>query len=88
MAEQQPTDLKAQVETAKRELTQLRDEIRVKINLGAHELRDEWSKLEDKILQLEDTTKRALQPAAEEVSSTWSKVKSEVLAFRDRIKKD
>jgi ElaB/YqjD/DUF883 family membrane-anchored ribosome-binding protein len=63
-----PKDVRAQIETAVQELAQMRDEIRVKLNLGAMDAKQEWSRLEEKVTSFVETTKRDLSPKAAELA--------------------
>ena len=51
------TGLKKDVETSRRRLQQLRDEVRVKLHLAGKDLKDQWNKLEPRLDEVEKAAK-------------------------------
>ncbi|TWU04192.1 hypothetical protein CA54_60740 [Symmachiella macrocystis] len=71
-------------------LKQQRDELAVKIHLGAAEAKKEWEKATDKLDELTqdyDPVKRAVSESTESVTEAMNLVAEEVMNSFDRIRK-
>lgn len=71
-------------------LAQLRDELRLKIHLGAAEARDQWQALEDRWPEVQRTVHRLEEASAEsagEVKAAAKLLLEEVGEGYDRIRK-
>jgi predicted nuclease with TOPRIM domain len=72
------------------DLKQQRDELRVRIHLGSAELKDEMSKLDDKLAQLSqrfEPVKDAVEDTAEDVWESLKLVGGEIKEGFKRIRK-
>jgi hypothetical protein len=70
------------------DLTQQRDEIRLKIHLGSLEAKDQLSKLEDQLFQLRQNFAPAQEAVGETADDVWDALKhlgSEIKVGFDRI---
>ena len=73
-----------------RRLKQQRDEIAVKMHLAKAEAKEEWGKVEDKLVQLTaeyEPVKNAVGETAQNVYSALELAASEVKAGLDRVRK-
>jgi len=71
-------------------LKQQRDELAVKIHLGAAEAKEEWENATDKLDELTqdyDPLKHAVSESAESVTESMKLVAEEVMTSFDRIRK-
>ena len=62
------SDLKKSLEDVLTDLTQLKDELRVKAHLAGMDAKDEWKKLEPRVEELEGKARAAVGKAAHEVA--------------------
>lgn len=79
------TETKKQLETMRDDLTQLRDEIRVKLHLASMDLRDELEELEPRIDAFERRAEKATEAAGEELRESWAHLRKALERVRDQM---
>lgn len=67
------------------ELSQLRDEIRVRLHLGGLDARDEWYHLEKRLDEVEQAVERAAGEAADATRGLAQELRRSMRGFRDRL---
>lgn len=73
------SDLKKNLKDGLADLTQLKDEIRVKVHLAGMDVKDEWKRLEPRVNELEVKAKSAVEKAADEVAHGTREALDEVI---------
>jgi len=80
---QTTTDLRAEIMKLRQSLETLRDEVRVRIHLGAMDAKDAWKKIEPQIAAAED----AAEHASESSREALKKALQAVTQFRASLEK-
>jgi len=80
---QTTTDLRAEITKLRQSLETLRDEVRVRIHLGAMDAKDAWKKIEPQIAAAED----AAEHASESSREALKKALQAVTQFRASLEK-
>jgi hypothetical protein len=80
---QTTTDLRAEITKLRQSLETLRDEVRVRIHLGAMDAKDAWKKIEPQIAAAED----AAEHASESSREVLKKALQAVTQFRASLEK-
>lgn len=76
---------KPDVRESYEKLRQLRDEIKVQLNLGKMQVRDAWSDVEKDFEKLEVKMKRLGERSGEEVQKLRGETRTLIQSARDRI---
>jgi hypothetical protein len=80
---QTTTDLRAEIMKLRQSLETLRDEVRVRIHLGAMDAKDAWKKIEPQIAAAEDAAEHASESSREALKKALQAVKQ----FRASLEK-
>jgi hypothetical protein len=80
---QTTTDLRAEIMKLRQSLETLRDEVRVRIHLGAMDAKDAWKKIETQIAAAEDAAEHASESSREALKKALQAVKQ----FRASLEK-
>lgn len=82
-------DSPSRIEKLIQDLTQQRDELKLKLHLGTQEAKEQWEKLEEKLHRLKERLEPARGAAEESAGNVWEAVRllaGEVKDGFDRIR--
>lgn len=78
-------EARKQIESMRDDLTQLRDEIRVKLHLAGMDLRDKLDELEPQLDDLEQRAERATEAAGAELKESWAHLRKALERVRGEL---
>jgi hypothetical protein len=81
-------ELNAKIRNAMSELTRLRDEARVQINLAGRELKQRWAELDERFEQVSSQAKQLPDSALEKADELLGDLRGFVQSLRDKRAED
>ncbi len=79
------TELKQELEKSLNSLRTMRDEVRVRLHLAGMEAKDQWNRLEPRIVELENEIGRAAEDVSDTSRTALNDILKSVKKLRDSL---
>jgi hypothetical protein len=79
------SETKRELESMRDDLTQLGDEIRLKVHLGKMDLRDRFRELEPEIVAFERRAERMTEEVGEELRESWQHLRTALRRIKHEL---